>query len=219
MLINRYGVYFLTPAFVVDLTGSLKTNISGGLLTLLPSCIWLTILFYLLCFDLFYYFLHRLFHLIPVLWRFHRVHHADMEVDVSTSVRHHPVEAWLDNIMVQIFIALMGAPLPIVLGSALIINAVSVFNHCNIVLGKTFEYYLRWLIVTPDMHIIHHSAYQPETDSNYGMLFSFWDRLFASYRAKPVAESDNQQLGLQLYRSLSEQTLFKLLLIPVKNDT
>src|SRR5918911_807481 len=137
--------------------------------------------------DLVIYTQHVLFHAVPVLWRLHRMHHADLEFDVSTGVRFHPVEIVLSMLIKFIAVALIGAPALAVLIFEVLLNATSMFSHSNVHLPERIDRVLRWIVVTPDMHRVHHSTERRETDSNFGFNLSWWDRLFGTYRAQPEA--------------------------------
>jgi sterol desaturase/sphingolipid hydroxylase (fatty acid hydroxylase superfamily) len=158
---------------------------------------------------------HYVFHHVPVLWRLHRVHHADIDIDVTTGVRFHPLEILLSlGIKIAAVIAL-GAPAGAVVTFEVLLNATSMFNHSNVALPAWAEPVARWLIVTPQMHEVHHSAERSETDSNFGFNLPWWDRLFGTYRAKPAA-GDNPVIGLPVFRAASERNLLRLLTQPFR---
>ncbi len=140
---------------------------------------------------------HLVTHKVPLLWRIHRVHHADLEVDVTTAIRFHPVEIALSMLIkIGAVYALGAAPLAVVLFEV-ILNGTALFNHANIRLGPAAERWLRLFIVTPDMHRIHHSVHRDEHDSNYGFALSIWDRLLGTYRAEPRDGHETMATGLQ----------------------
>jgi sterol desaturase/sphingolipid hydroxylase (fatty acid hydroxylase superfamily) len=165
-----------------------------------------------------HYGIHRLFHTVPLLWRAHRLHHSDPDVDIITELKHHPLEYLISGLLdVAAVVSLGLSPLVIVI-SALVAPAVSLMSHTNIKLPGHIDHSLRLLIVTPAMHRIHHSSYQPETDSNYSALFSFWDRLFGTYVEKPRDGFEHMQLGLKEFRAERDLWLDRMLLQPfVKN--
>lgn len=166
--------------------------------------------------DLIIYWQHRLLHMIPVLWRLHRVHHADIAIDVSTGVRFHPLEIILSVGIKLAVIFLFGiAPLAVLIFE-LALSIGSLFTHTNLYLPATFERALRWLLVTPEMHRIHHSWHQDEMDSNFGFHLSLWDRIFKSYRDSPRDGHMNMVIGLREFRGAKEQTLKALLLNPFR---
>ncbi len=181
----------------------------------LPALLKFVIAFLLL--DLFIYWQHAMFHVLPVLWRFHRVHHADMDIDVSTGLRFHPVEIFL-SIMLKIFIIVMlGAPLLAVILFEVILNLSSMFTHSNINLNAKLERILRWFIVTPDMHRIHHSVRENETNSNFCFNLSLWDRIFGTYIHKPKDGQMTMTIGLEHFRDPEYQKLKSLLFMPFSN--
>lgn len=216
LALNRYGIYFLMPTGLVFVANIFQSNIGGGIFAFIPRNNILAVIVYLFCYDLLNYLIHRVFHTIPFLWKIHRVHHSDLDFDISTSVRHHPFESWVTDIITQLFIALMGAPVEIVIFCGLVESFASAFNHTNLMINSRLEQGLRWLIVTPDMHSVHHSAYRPETDSNFSNIFSFWDRLFGTYCASPALGYDQFTLGLDKFRDNRDQKLAGLLLNPFK---
>ena len=150
----------------------------------------------ILLLDLVIYLQHRAFHSAPWLWRIHRVHHADPEVDVSTGLRFHPLESALSMLLKIGVVLSLGLPPFAVLLFEIILNAAAMFNHANVTLPVTLERMVRFVLVTPDMHRIHHSTHRPETDSNFGFGLSWWDRLFRTYRATPQVSQTSMPLGL-----------------------
>jgi len=150
--------------------------------------------------DLVIYAQHVAFHKVPALWRIHRMHHTDLDIDASTGLRFHPVEMALSlGLKLAAVVALGAAPLAAFLFE-LVLNGVTLFNHGNIRLGPRLDAAIRAVIVTPDMHRIHHSALREETDSNYGFNLSFWDRLFGTYRPEPAQGYEGMTIGLEEFR-------------------
>jgi len=146
------------------------------------------------------YWQHVIFHAVPVLWRLHKMHHADVEIDVSTGLRFHPIEILLSMLIKMVVIVLLGAPMLAVLIFEVLLNATAMFNHGNVRLPSGVDRWLRLIIVTPDMHRVHHSIIRQETDSNFGFNLSLWDRMFGSYRDQPEAGHTGMQIGLPEYR-------------------
>ena len=167
--------------------------------------------------DLLIYFQHRVFHRVPLLWRLHRMHHSDPDFDVSTAVRFHPLEILLSMGIKMAAVLLLGAPATAVLVFELLLNATSVFNHGNLRLPEGVDRWLRLLIVTPDMHRVHHSVRHEETDSNFGFSIPWWDRLFGSYRAQPADGHEAMRIGLIEFSGESEIRLGEMLLQPLRN--
>ena len=160
------------------------------------------------------YLQHVLFHAVPGLWRLHRMHHADPEMDVTTGTRFHPIEVALSMAIKFAAIVALGAPPLAVFVFELLLNATSMFNHSNIRLPAAVDRILRWLVVTPDMHRVHHSVRARETNSNFGFCLPWWDRLFGTYRDQPLGGHRSMTLGITRFRALSEQRLDRLLLQP-----
>ncbi|KZM51449.1 sterol desaturase family protein [Labrenzia sp. OB1] len=146
--------------------------------------------------DLAVWFQHLMSHKVPLFWRIHRVHHADSEVDATTGLRFHPVEILLSFIWKGLVIAALGGPVEAVLIFEIVLNGSAIFNHANLRIPLWADRLLRCVIVTPDMHRVHHSVYWRETDSNYGFYFSFWDRLFGTYVDQPEKGHDGMEIGL-----------------------
>jgi sterol desaturase/sphingolipid hydroxylase (fatty acid hydroxylase superfamily) len=156
------------------------------------------------------YWQHRVFHRVPILWQFHKVHHADPHLDASTGLRFHPLE-------IALSLAIKIAPVLAILIFEVLLNATSIFNHSNIKLPVKVDRFLRIFIVTQAMHRIHHSQVVSETDSNFGFNLSIWDRLFSSYIADAKNGDDGIKLGLKEYASPQNNTNLKaLLLMPFK---
>ena len=145
----------------------------------------------------------------------HRVHHADVEIDVSTGVRFHPLEILVSLMIKMAAVIALGAPAAAVVAFEVLLNATSMFNHSNLALPAWAEPAARWLVVTPQMHEVHHSAERTETDSNFGFNLPWWDRLFGTYRAKPAA-GDRVVIGLPVFRDARERKLLRLLTQPFR---
>ncbi len=179
---------------------------------------WLAFLVALLLLDLAIYVQHRVFHSVPLLWRLHRMHHADLDVDVTTGTRFHPIEILLSLGVKFVVVLTLGAPALAVLVFEIGLNATSMFNHSNVRIPPTLERVLRWLVVTPDMHRVHHSLLRRETDSNFGFNFPWWDRLFRSYRSQPEAGHESMTLGLEQFRDPKELRIDRMLTQPFRDD-
>lgn len=166
--------------------------------------------------DLVIYLQHRVFHRLPWLWRLHRMHHSDTEFEVSTAIRFHPLEIVLSMLVKIAAIIIGGLPALAVLLFEILLNATALFSHTDISLPPRVDRVLRWLLVTPDMHRIHHSVSTVETNSNYGFCLSLWDRLFESYRAQPMRDPAEMAIGLKEFRETDEQRLLPLLSQPFR---
>ncbi|MGI9414913.1 MAG: sterol desaturase family protein, partial [Hyphomicrobiales bacterium] len=156
-------------------------------------------------------------HKVPVLWRIHRVHHTDTGLDVTTTVRFHPLEFIIFVPIVVAMVAAAGVPPWVIMLYELFDAVMAVFSHANLRLPGGIERVGQWGLVTPDMHRVHHSSRQPETDSNYGATLSVWDRLFGTYRRKSGAELTAMELGLSEWRGRRASSLLWLLALPFFN--
>ncbi|MEM1438758.1 MAG: sterol desaturase family protein [Pseudomonadota bacterium] len=165
--------------------------------------------------DLAIYWQHRLFHRIPLFWRLHRVHHSDTGFDTTTGVRFHPAEIIVSLLWKLIVVTALGAPVLGVVIFEIVLSATSLFNHGNVRMPGRVDAALRRVIVTPDMHRVHHSSAVAETDSNFGFNLSVWDRWFGSYRSQPAAGHREMQIGLKAFRTSADQRLPALLAQPV----
>ena len=141
-------------------------------------------------------------HAIPLLWRLHRVHHADLDFDVTTGARFHPLEILLSMLIKFATILLLGPPALAVVIFEVLLNATAMFNHGNVALPRGLDRALRWLVVTPDMHRVHHSVADDETNSNFGFNLPWWDRLFGTYRDQPRAGHERMSIGIRDYRDM-----------------
>lgn len=168
-----------------------------GLFNRLAWPAWLEFGLTILLFDFAIWAQHLITHKVPVLWRFHRVHHADRDFDVTTAVRFHPVEIAASMGLKIGLIYLLGPPALAILCFEILLNATALFNHANLRLPAWLDAALRLLIVTPDMHRVHHSVFRHEHDSNYGFALSVWDRIFRTYRPQPEAGHSDMTVGLQ----------------------
>lgn len=160
----------------------------------------LAVLLAVVLLDLAIYLQHVMVHAIPLLWRLHRVHHADLDFDVTTGARFHPIEIVLSMFIKMSVILLIGAPLMAVLIFEVLLNATAMFNHGNVQLPKKLDHILRWFVVTPDMHRVHHSVLVEETDSNFGFNLTWWDRLFGTYRDQPRGGHQMMKIGIDDFR-------------------
>ncbi|MBA5763518.1 sterol desaturase family protein [Vibrio sp. 404] len=180
----------------------------------LPSLIEIIVAVFLL--DLAIYAQHVVFHRLPWLWRLHRMHHADQDIDVTTGARFHPIEILLSMwIKIAVVISLGVSPIA-VLVFEIVLNASAMFNHSNAKLPLKLDAILRKSIVTPDMHRVHHSVIAKETHSNFGFFLSIWDRAFGTYRSQPQLGHDKVEIGIPLFRKPREQWLDKMLSQPFR---
>ncbi len=168
--------------------------------------------------DLAIYGQHVAFHAVPWLWRLHRMHHADLELDVTSGLRFHPVEIVLSMVIKGLVVAGLGAPALGVVIFEVLLNASAMFSHANVRLPLWLDRALRFVLVTPDMHRIHHSVVRAETDSNYGFSLAVWDRMFRTYRAQPAAGQLGMVIGLPAFRDPGELRLDRMLTQPFRGD-
>lgn len=177
---------------------------------------WLATLLAVLVLDFVIYLQHVLFHAVPALWRLHRMHHADLDFDVTTGARFHPIEIGLSMIIKLAVIGALGAPAISVLVFEVLLNATAMFNHSNVRLPAGADRVLRWLVVTPDMHRVHHSMVVRETNSNFGFNLPWWDRLFGTYLEQPAAGHEDMTIGVAEIRDPTEQRLDRMLTQPFR---
>ena len=167
-----------------------------------------------LALDFIIYFQHVMFHAVPVFWRLHMMHHADLDVDVTTGLRFHPIEVTLSMGIKLAAVVIIGPPVLAVILFEVLLNGTAMFNHGNIRMPQGADRLLRLFVVTPDMHRVHHSVVIRETNSNFGFNFPWWDRLFGTYRAQPAAGHDEMTIGLSQFRDQKQLTLLWLLALP-----
>lgn len=168
-----------------------------GLFNLIEVPMYISVLFCFIALDFAIWFAHLASHKVPVLWAVHRMHHSDVDIDVSTAIRFHPIEIVLSMVWKMLIVVLLGAPAISVLIFEIVLNGAAMFNHSNIKLPLGLDRVLRLFIVTPDMHRVHHSIEHKETDSNYGFNLAIWDRLFGTYIDQPEAGHEGMKIGLR----------------------
>lgn len=185
-----------------------------GLLNVVQPPVWLGIPLAVAFLDLVIYFQHVGFHAVPTLWRLHRVHHTDLDFDVTTGTRFHPIEILISTAIKCAAVAAIGAPVVAVLAFELLLNASSMFNHGNVRIPATIDRWLRWVIVTPDMHRVHHSVVFNETSSNFGFSLPWWDRFLGTYLAQPTAGHEGMVIGVDAFRAEGDLRIDRLLTQP-----
>jgi len=189
-----------------------------GLFNLFHVAHPLAILLSVLALDFALYLQHLMFHAVPLFWRLHRMHHADLDFDVTTGARFHPIEIILSMLIKFAVILALGPPAVAVLVFEILLNASSMFNHGNVRIPAAIDRVLRWAVVTPDMHRVHHSINPRETNSNFGFSLPWWDHLFGSYRAEPQAGHEAMTIGIAQFRSARELRLDRMLLQPFRSE-
>ncbi len=197
--LNTIILRLLFPAAAVGTAAFAHTQ-GWGLLNYLQIPYWLAVIASVIIMDAVIYFQHILVHAVPALWRLHRVHHADLDFDVTTGSRFHPIEIILSLFIKFATIIALGPPIIAVLIFEVLLNATSMFNHGNIRIPPGVDRVLRWFIVTPDMHRVHHSVEDDETNSNFGFNLPWWDRLFGTYRHQPRMGHEQMIIGINTFR-------------------
>ncbi len=215
VVLNTILLRILLPTAAVGLALIAEAQ-NWGLLNQLAAPGWLTIVLAILILDFAIYLQHVMFHAVPLLWRMHRMHHADLDFDVTTGARFHPIEILLSMGIKLMVVAALGPPAAAVVIFEVLLNATSMFNHGNVRLALDLDRLLRWLVVTPDMHRVHHSILPNETNSNFGFNLPWWDRLFGTYRAQPVAGHDEMTIGIEEFGNPRELRLDRMLAQPFR---
>ncbi|NOH79714.1 sterol desaturase family protein [Vibrio sp. RE86] len=215
---NSLCLSLLMPVLAIETAMYAQSQQWGLFNTIVDLPAWLTILLSIVLLDFAIYLQHLVFHRIPWLWRLHRMHHADQDIDVTTGTRFHPIEIILSMWIKIGIICLLGAPALAVFLFEIILNASAMFNHSNARLPLRLDGVMRRLIVTPDMHRVHHSTIAKETHSNFGFFLSIWDKAFGTYIAQPTQGHDKVEIGLPLFRKSDEQRLDKMLTQPFRQD-
>ncbi|SDJ93746.1 sterol desaturase family protein [Billgrantia gudaonensis] len=216
VVVDTLAVRLIFPLAAVG-AALVSADKGWGVFNLIAAPGWLAMLVSVVVLDAAIYFQHRLFHAIPWLWRLHRMHHADLEFDVTTGLRFHPLEILLSMGIKVAVVALLGAPALAVLLFEILLNGTSLFNHGNVRLPAGLDRWLRLVVVTPEMHRVHHSIIRHETDSNFGFNLPWWDRLFGTYRDQPAAGHLGMTIGIEDFRDVRELRLDRMLLQPFRN--
>lgn len=214
LAITVLGTIIVRTVYPVLAVSLAADNSTHGMLNRIALPLGLEVLLGVLLFDLIIYGQHVLFHSVPLLWRLHMMHHADLDIDVTTGLRFHPIEVALSMFIKISAVFIIGPPVLAVILFEIVLNGTSMFNHGNIRMPAGIDRLLRLIIVTPDMHRVHHSVIIRETNSNFGFSFPWWDRLFGTYRDQPAAGHDKMTIGLSLFRDEKKLTLFRLLAMP-----
>ncbi|MCF8104443.1 MAG: sterol desaturase family protein [Desulfohalobiaceae bacterium] len=217
LALNPLAVALVFPILPIGLAVYV-TEQNWGLLSHPGVPYWLKVVVGVVMLDFAVYIQHVLFHAIPTLWRLHMVHHADLDFDLTTGVRFHPGEILISLVIKMSVVAALGAPPLAVLIFEVALNGTSMFNHSNLNIPKKIDRVLRWMVVTPDMHRVHHSVIIRETNSNYGFNLPWWDRLLATYKDQPAKGHRDMTIGLSWYRDSKKLTLPRLLILPIVGD-
>ncbi len=211
--LNSLLLTLIFPLLAVGLA-LIAADRGWGLFNLIAAPVWLEVLLAIVILDFIIWAQHLMFHKIGFLWRFHAMHHIDLDIDTTTGVRFHPVEILLSMLIKFGAVVLLGPAAVAVLLFEVLLNATALFNHANLRLPARLDRTLRAFMVTPDMHRVHHSVHQDETDSNYGFNLSVWDRIFGTYRAQPRDGHLEMAIGLDERRRLEDTLGVQMVLIP-----
>ena len=217
VVVDALLVRLLIPTAAVG-AALLASGNGWGLINLLGLRLSVAALIGFLALDLVIYAQHVIFHKVPWLWRLHRMHHADLDIDVSTGLRFHPFEILISMLIKIGVIIALGIPVVAVLLFEVVLNATSLFNHSNVAMPAWLDRVLRLFLVTPDMHRVHHSVLGQEHNSNFGFNLPWWDWLFRTYRAEPQAGHAGMTIGLPIFRDPQELRLDRLLTQPFRDD-
>ena len=218
LLVDILAVRLLVPVTAVGVA-LIAAEKGWGLFPLMGLPVWAAVLLGVIVLDLVIYAQHYVFHHVPVLWRLHRMHHADLDIDVTTGVRFHPLEILISLGIKIAAVAALGVPAEAVVIFEVLLNATSLFNHSNVALPPRLDRLARWIVVTPQMHQVHHSIERAETDSNFGFNLPWWDRLFGTYRSEPKSGEAGLVIGLPIFRDIAELRVTRLLTQPFRNAT
>lgn len=212
-VISTVLLRLLLPLVPTGLALYLTEN-NWGLLNIIPLPSWMAFILSVLFLDMLIYWQHVAFHKHPMLWRLHRMHHIDTDIDASTGIRFHPIEILLSMLLKLAAISVLGPPAGAVLAFEVLLNGCALFNHANISLPQKVDAILRLFLVTPDQHRVHHSTFPDEFNANYGFNFPWWDRFFGTYVAQPEEGHTNMRIGLNIFRDPRYISIPKLLAIP-----
>jgi sterol desaturase/sphingolipid hydroxylase (fatty acid hydroxylase superfamily) len=219
VLLNTLLLRLIFPLAAVGVAAFCVTN-GWGALNHFQVPFWLAAPLAVIAMDFVIWLQHVMFHAVPVLWRLHRVHHADLDYDLTTGSRFHPIEIALSMLIKVATITVLGPPVVAVVIFEVILNAAAMFNHGNIRLPASVDRVLRWVIVTPDMHRVHHSVEDDETNSNFGFNLPWWDRLLGTYREQPRAGQVGMTIGIHGHTDLREVArLDGMLLMPFTGES
>lgn len=218
---NNLGIIGLGTLLIKALFPLAATGVAAaaeakgwGLFNQLQWPLWWRVIISIFILDLVIYLQHLMFHAVPLLWRLHMVHHADLDLDVSSGLRFHPIEIVISMLIKMTVVGGLGIPVIAVLLFEVTLNTTAMFNHGNLHLPQRVDRILRWITVTPDMHRVHHSVLIRETNSNFGFNFPWWDRLFGTYRAQPAAGHTAMNIGIGPFRTAKQVSLWRLLILP-----
>lgn len=218
VVLNTVVLRLTMPIAAVGLA-AMGEQRAWGLLNNIAPPAWGRVAIAIVMLDLVIYLQHVLFHAVPALWRLHRMHHADLDFDVTTGARFHPIEILVSMGIKMAAVVALGAPPIAVLVFEVVLNATAMFNHGNVGLPAPLDRVLRWIVVTPDMHRVHHSVVPRETNSNFGFNLPWWDRMFGTYCPQPAAGQVGMTIGLDRFREPRQLRLGRMLIQPFTEAT
>jgi sterol desaturase/sphingolipid hydroxylase (fatty acid hydroxylase superfamily) len=213
VVINTAVLRLLFPVAAVGMA-LVAAQKNWGLFNNIAVPYWAAVFLSVLILDCVIYVQHVMFHAIPIFWRLHMMHHADLDFDFTTGSRFHPIEIILSMLIKMAAVVLIGAPAVAVIIFEVLLNATAMFNHGNVFIPLAIDRVLRLIVITPDMHRVHHSVFPFETNSNFGFNFPWWDRLMGTYRAQPRSGHEQMTIGLNQFRDPSKLTLMRILALP-----
>ncbi|MCG7496183.1 sterol desaturase family protein [Vibrio sp. Of7-15] len=216
VVFNSITIKLLFPILAVDVS-YIATENQWGLIHWFDIPAPVAIVTAIILLDCAIYFQHVLFHHVPFLWRLHRMHHTDVDIDVTTGARFHPLEIILSMIFKILIVVLLGAPVVSVIIFEVLLNLTAMFNHGNVKIPKKIDKYVRYFLVTPDVHRIHHSVDGTETNRNFGFCLTWWDLIFNTYQSQPKQGHTNMTIGLTIFRKPHESRLKNMLTQPFRD--
>lgn len=218
---SNIGIVFINSALVRTIFPIMAVGIAvvgeekeWGLLNNINFPYWIKNVLAVIFLDFVIYMQHVMVHAVPLLWRLHLMHHTDLDFDVTTGSRFHPIEIIFSMVVKMFVVAALGASAVAVITFEILLNGTSMFNHGNINIPIKVDRFLRFLVVTPDMHRVHHSVKPTETNSNFGFNLPWWDRLFGTYRDQPEEGHKGMTIGLNQFRNSKYLILHWLLILP-----
>jgi sterol desaturase/sphingolipid hydroxylase (fatty acid hydroxylase superfamily) len=215
IVFNSIVLRLALPLLAID-AAYIAQQENFGVFNYLGTPYFLTFLLSILLLDWIIYWQHRAFHRVPSLWRLHRMHHSDQDIDLTTGTRFHPVEIILSMLIKIAAIGILGIPVEAVIVFEIILNVSAMFNHSNLYIPRWLDRYIRTLLITPDVHRVHHSIHITEMNNNYGFFLSIWDRIGKTYLVRPRDGHEDMKIGIALFRSEKEQRLDKMLTQPFR---
>ncbi|MGO9570296.1 MAG: sterol desaturase family protein [Desulfomonilaceae bacterium] len=218
VVINTAAVRFLFPVAAVGMA-VVAAQKHWGFFNNVDVPYWVAVVLSVIILDFVIYLQHVMFHAVPVLWRLHMMHHADLDFDLTTGSRFHPIEIIISMLIKIATVVLIGAPAVSVVIFEVLLNGAAMFNHSNLFVPVGFDRVLRLLVVTPDMHRVHHSVLDFETSSNFGFNLTWWDRLMGTYRAQPKLGHEGMTIGLNQFRDPTKLTLLQMLALPFTGES